>query len=83
MLRKIRKTDKLIESDAKAILMESVGAPKHDFNEFLDGLVEEGLVEVTELPNGLRAYSAKDGPSLYSVVQEKILEDLYNEGKIQ
>lgn len=78
----LRKTDKLIRADAVQILKEAIGMPRRDFNEFLDELVEEGLVEATELPDGLKAYSAKDGPSLYAIIQEKILEDLYKDGLI-
>lgn len=78
----LRRTEQLMRADANAILRTTFGMEQRDMNKFLDELVSEGLVEVVE-KDGFKYYGAANGPSLYSVVQEKILEDLYRDGKIQ
>lgn len=73
-MRGLKRTDLQIRNEAVAMVREILDAPP-TMEEFIDDLVQEGLVEYLER-DGTRYYAAVDGPSLYRVVQDKILGDL-------
>lgn len=78
----LRRTEQTTRSDASLILKRTFDMPQRDMNEFLKELADEGLVTISE-KDGYTYFEATNGPSLYSVIQEKILEDLYKDGQIQ
>lgn len=71
----LRRTEQLIKADTNAILRMTFDMPKRNIDDLFQELVDDGLVDIIKMDD-TTYYAAKDGPSLYSIIQEKILADL-------
>jgi hypothetical protein len=75
LVLKLRRTEQLVASDADLILRSAFRMKERDMELYFQELVSEGIVECL-IKDGKHYYSAVNGPSLYSAIQERVLTNL-------